>query len=195
MPTQTTWQKWLERFYNLRRDKSGAHERPHKPVLLLAILDLLDRGLLRTNEIRLSPDLVDTFNRYFEAVRQRNDRPTIQNPFYHLCGDGFWQLVSQPGELQPFHSLHGHEKAQKCTKIGSFQSSGWPWFSLNGCSRLTFFVDLPKQGNGKLLLRRFHNHFLNHIIEDLGSSGLVIYNYFLLKMSIYNNKLRSVTIF
>lgn len=23
---------------------------------------------------------------------------TIQNPFYHLCGDGFWHLVSQPGE-------------------------------------------------------------------------------------------------
>ena len=98
MPTEKTWQKWLERFYNLRRDKRGSHERPHKPVLLLAILDLLDRGVLARNEIHLSPDLVKTFKRYFEAVRQHDDQPTIQNPFYHLAGDGFWQLVPRPGE-------------------------------------------------------------------------------------------------
>jgi putative restriction endonuclease len=98
MPTEKTWQQWLERLYNLRRDKSGSHERPHKPVLLLAILDLLDHGILTRNEIPLSPDLVKTFKRYFEAVRQHDDQPTIENPFYHLCGDGFWQLVPKPGE-------------------------------------------------------------------------------------------------
>lgn len=40
------WAHWLERLYNLRRDKRGGHERPHKPVLLLSILDLLDRSLI-----------------------------------------------------------------------------------------------------------------------------------------------------
>jgi predicted restriction endonuclease len=29
--------RWLERLYNLRRDKRGSHERPHKPVLLLLV--------------------------------------------------------------------------------------------------------------------------------------------------------------
>jgi len=98
MPTEKTWQHWLERFYNLRRDKRGSHERPHKPVLLLSILDLLDRGLLAKNEVHLSPDLVRTFKRYFEAVRQHDDQPSIENPFYYLSGDGFWQLVPRPGE-------------------------------------------------------------------------------------------------
>jgi putative restriction endonuclease len=98
MPTERTWQQWLERFYNLRRDKRGAHERPHKPVLLLAILDLLDRGILTRNEIPLNTGLIKTFKRYFEVVRQRDDQPTIENPFYHLSGDGFWQLVARPGE-------------------------------------------------------------------------------------------------
>jgi putative restriction endonuclease len=98
MPTEQAWQQWLERFYNLRRDKRGSHERPHKPVLLLAILDLLDRGTVTKNEIKLTPELTKTFKRYFEVVRQRDDQPTIENPFYHLCGDGFWQLVPKPGE-------------------------------------------------------------------------------------------------
>jgi putative restriction endonuclease len=98
MPTDKTWQTWLERLYNLRRDKRGSHERPHKPVLLLAIFDLLDRGLVTKNEIPLSPDLVKAFNRYFEAVRQHDDQPSIENPYYYLSGDGFWHLVSPPGK-------------------------------------------------------------------------------------------------
>jgi len=79
MPTEQAWQQWLERFYNLRRDKSGSHERPHKPVLLLVILDLLDRGALTKNEIKLTPELTKSFKRYFEVVRQRDDQPSIEN--------------------------------------------------------------------------------------------------------------------
>lgn len=44
-PTEHEWERWLERLYSLRRDKRGPHERPHKPVLPLSIIDLLDSGL------------------------------------------------------------------------------------------------------------------------------------------------------
>jgi hypothetical protein len=39
-------ENWLDRLYNLRRDKSGSHERPHKPALLLSVIDLLDHGVI-----------------------------------------------------------------------------------------------------------------------------------------------------
>src|SRR5580658_6538998 len=45
----TKWDNRLDRLNNLRRDKKGSHERPHKPVLLLNIVDLLDRGVLTAN--------------------------------------------------------------------------------------------------------------------------------------------------
>ncbi|MBL9171388.1 MAG: HNH endonuclease [Verrucomicrobiales bacterium] len=96
------WEYWLERLYDLRRDKRGSHERPHKPVLILSILDLLDRGIIQQNEVRLSEELIETFKRYFAVVRRSNDQPTIQNPFYHLSGDGFWKLVPLPGHPQPY---------------------------------------------------------------------------------------------
>jgi putative restriction endonuclease len=95
---QPEWGNWLERLYNLRRDKSGAHERPHKPVLLLSIIDLMDRGLVKENAVPLSEELVATFKRYFEVVRENDDQPTIQTPFFHLSGDKFWQLVPRPGK-------------------------------------------------------------------------------------------------
>ena len=71
------WEHWLERLYNLRRDKRGSHERPHKPVLLLSIIGLIDRGIITRNEIPLSEELVRTFKRYFEAVRQLDDQPSL----------------------------------------------------------------------------------------------------------------------
>lgn len=93
-----SWQHWLDRLYNLRRDKRGNHERPHKPALLLALFDRLDR--LKRTENAFAPDeeLVQTFRRYFEVVRQRDDRPTMENPFYHLCGDLLWELVPASGQ-------------------------------------------------------------------------------------------------
>jgi putative restriction endonuclease len=102
MPDTKTWQYWLERLYNLRRDKCRTHERPHKPVLLLAILDLLDRGVVAQNQVPLSPDLVKTFKRFFAVVRRHNDQPTIENPFFHLAGDGFWELVPEAGTDRPY---------------------------------------------------------------------------------------------
>ena len=95
---QPQWNDWLDRLYNLRRDKRGSHERPHKPVLLLSLLDQLDRGLVTQNLFPLSDELVATFKRYFAVVQQHDDQPTIQNPFFHLCGDKFWQLVPMRGE-------------------------------------------------------------------------------------------------
>ena len=128
MLTNEKWQHWLERLYNLRRDKRGSHERPHKPVLLLAIMDLLDHGLVNHNEIRLSDDLVKTFKRYFAAVRQQDDQPTIENPFYHLCGDGFWQLVPQVGD-RPLYEPGNASRAptiQTLRKVyGRFDDDLW----------------------------------------------------------------------
>ena len=95
--SNSEWENWLERLYNLRRDKSGSHERPHKPALLLSIIDLLDHGVITRNEVPLSDELVTTFKRYFAVVSRANDQPTIQNPFFHLCGDKFWRLVPVPG--------------------------------------------------------------------------------------------------
>jgi putative restriction endonuclease len=95
---QLKWSNWLDRLYNLRRDKRGSHERPHKPVMLLCLIDLLDRNIVTENLFPLSEELVATFKRYFAVVKKHDDQPTIQNPFFHLCGDKFWKLVPAAGD-------------------------------------------------------------------------------------------------
>ena len=128
------WETWLERIYNLRRDKTGTHERPHKPVLLLSIIDLLDRGVITRNEVPLSNELVETFKRYFEVVRKHNDQPTIQNPFFHLCGDKFWKLVPAAGEGIIYHEgatsgAPSVAELRRRTVGGQFEAGLWALLS------------------------------------------------------------------
>ena len=127
MPTEKTWQQWLERLYNLHRDKRGSHERPHKPVLLLTILDQLDRGEVKANEISLTPALIKTFRRYFDVVRRDDDQPSIENPFYFLGGDGFWQLEKPDGGrlYQPGNASSPPSMSILRSAAGRFDSQLW----------------------------------------------------------------------
>ena len=54
--------------------------------------------MITENLFPLSEELVATFKRYFAVVKKHDDQPTIQNPFFHLCGDKFWGLVPAAGE-------------------------------------------------------------------------------------------------
>ena len=51
----------LEQLYNLKRDKKGSHERPHKPVLLLTVLELIEQGLINQNKILFTDELISKF--------------------------------------------------------------------------------------------------------------------------------------
>lgn len=69
---------------------SSRHERPHKPVLLLAILDLIAQGFATPDRIVWSQQLRDRFDIYFVLVRKLNDQCTPENPFLYLRQEGWW---------------------------------------------------------------------------------------------------------
>jgi len=69
------------------------HERPHKPVLLLAVLDLIASGQATPDRILWSRKLRDRFSAYFEIVHTPMDNDTPENPFRRLRTDGHWHAV------------------------------------------------------------------------------------------------------
>ncbi len=97
-----TLQKYVQKMKRLRVDRAHGVA-PHKPLLLLAVIELIERGQIRENKIPLSPDLAETFMRYWSKVTNR--KPNIALPFFHLKSDGFWY----------FHPNAGYEKVLDVT--------------------------------------------------------------------------------
>jgi putative restriction endonuclease len=65
---------------------------PHKPLLLLALIDLAQTGELTTRSFTRSPGLVLRFRSYGTIVADRwPTRLDIKMPFFHLSTQGFWQ--------------------------------------------------------------------------------------------------------
>lgn len=68
-------QEYARRFAGLRTDKSRArwteitgNRAPHKPLLMLSVLDLFEQGAVESNLIELTPELGEAFNRYWMRV-------------------------------------------------------------------------------------------------------------------------------
>lgn len=72
---------------------TGRHERPHKPVMLLCALDLIEEGEALPSHIEWSSNLRERFFAKFAIVCGANDEPTPENPFYFLNNDGFWHAL------------------------------------------------------------------------------------------------------
>ena len=94
-----TLQDYIPRLQGLQ----DRRQTPHKPFLLLIIMEMLESGELSENRIPFREieekkpfftDLIAVFN----SGNPTNWQPSLHNPFFHLKTNGFWHL--DPPELQ-----------------------------------------------------------------------------------------------
>lgn len=89
-----TLQKYVQKMERLRIDRAHGAA-PNKPVLLLAIIELIEQGKILENKISPSPGLFEIFMKYWSIVTDR--RPNLALPFFHLKSDRFWHLHANAG--------------------------------------------------------------------------------------------------
>lgn len=94
---------YLHKFTHLRTDRTGGWtaatlgQAPHKPFLLLSVLDLFAQGRLSTNLIEITPELGELFAAYWSKVMPSERRGNLALPFFHLRSSSFWHLQARPG--------------------------------------------------------------------------------------------------
>lgn len=138
----------IARIYSLRvdtttRDGNGnPHEKPHKPLLLLAALDLIDEGLATPDRIPWSQELRDRFTARFQVVRQLNDRNNPDLPFCHLAGDGIWVALGPDGRTR----IRGDLRVSDAGVFGRFT---------NGFEILAAIPDARRQLREAIVARYF----------------------------------------
>lgn len=80
---------WLGKLSNLKVAKTSARGiAPHKPIMMLSLIDLIESGVIDCSFVTYNARLVSQFRSYWDLVlhRQRN-RPDIAMPFNALGGD------------------------------------------------------------------------------------------------------------
>lgn len=107
-------------FSHLNRNKLRGEVAPHKPVLLLAIIDYVEEKLL-TEEgreqlkqpIPFRPELQSKFNhRWTKHVHSKVFKPSFVNPIIHMQNEPFYHLIPHPNRMYDgTHSMLAVESA------------------------------------------------------------------------------------
>lgn len=82
-------------FSSLHTAKTKGRKAPHKAVLLLAIIDLIEEGLILTPRIGLTDELNNKFHAIWSRYVGTSTlwRPNIGQPYFHMQHESFWMLV------------------------------------------------------------------------------------------------------
>ena len=105
-----TLDEFCDRLRHLRVDKSGNVPKPYKPLLVAAVVLLIQKGKLVTRDVLLDGGLVSVFKQLLEAIYPKwQYRADPKYPFRHLETDGVWSLVPIDGasfELRAARDAH-----------------------------------------------------------------------------------------
>ncbi|WP_430972660.1 HNH endonuclease [Sunxiuqinia rutila] len=93
----------LKSITSLRLGQTRYGKAPHKPILLLAVIDGFEKGYLSEPMVPISPELLTSFHDYWKLLVHTPHVPTFSLPFFHLGSEpsGIWQLHTMPGKTIP----------------------------------------------------------------------------------------------
>ncbi|HCN82977.1 MAG TPA: restriction endonuclease [Sphingobacteriaceae bacterium] len=103
--------QYLSKLARLNRAPTRYGKAPHKPVLLISLLELIEKGLVHNNRIYVNTDLVGTFLENWRLLVSTPHQPDFTQPFYYLQsekvnGTGFWFLQAKLG-----YQINAHIKS------------------------------------------------------------------------------------
>ena len=92
--------KYSECFANLRTAKKLGLPAPHKAVLLLSVMELVEAGVITGNRIELSERLEKTFLKLWKRYVGTSVvfQAKVATPFWHLQNEPFWNLYLNNGK-------------------------------------------------------------------------------------------------
>jgi putative restriction endonuclease len=116
----TTSAEWLAKLASLKVDRARGDPAPHKPLLLLAVMDMIDSGRQTSPVVPLSAELTYQFLTYWRIVApRRKTPPDIRLPFHHLSGDRVWE---------PLNAQQQPSVDRKLTRFARIADSALPAF-------------------------------------------------------------------
>src|SRR5438445_3569030 len=99
-------EQWLGKLAALKVDKARGDPAPHKPLLLLVVLEVAEQAQAFGDILPLTPELAFRFCTYWRIVaHRRTQAPDVRYPFFYLKSDGFWSPLADDGKPSPERRL------------------------------------------------------------------------------------------
>ncbi|MEO1401248.1 MAG: hypothetical protein AAFV72_08315 [Cyanobacteria bacterium J06635_1] len=86
---------YSKKFQKIRVDRAHGLA-PHKPILLLSVIEHIQKNIISENKIFLTPALIQTFLKYWVYLGSPMHNPDISKPFFHMKSGKFWHLWPNP---------------------------------------------------------------------------------------------------
>jgi putative restriction endonuclease len=118
---------YIKAFAKLNRATLNGLKAPHKPILLLSILQSISIGEITNNKILVTPSLVAKFKDNWNwLVKSDVFKPNFYLPFYHLSSDKFWHLQAFPSKqilLTKSFSIGSFAQLKETVAFGFFDDA------------------------------------------------------------------------
>jgi len=95
--------KYVRNFQKLRQGGTRYGKAPHKPVFLLTLIELIEKGIIVANRISVTPELVATFKENFALLVKAALQDDFTQPFFYLQSEKFWFLRPKAGATIDSH--------------------------------------------------------------------------------------------
>ena len=94
--------KYAKAFAKLKRGGTKYGAAPHKPILLLSIIELIEKEIVTDNRVFVDAQLVGTFKENWLLLVNTAHQEDFAQPFYYLQNEkiadqGYWFLQPMPG--------------------------------------------------------------------------------------------------
>lgn len=99
----TTLDRYTHKFKHLRVANTKFGKAPHKPVLVISLISLMDKGRISQNRFYLTAELVAEFKENWASLVETQNTVDFSLPFFHLQSDGFWKVWLKSGKQQKTH--------------------------------------------------------------------------------------------
>lgn len=90
-------QHYQDRFCQVRRAPWKGDWALQKPVLILTLIDWVEKGKLRMNRVILEDGLFQLFRQNWRLLVDDYPERKVFRPLFHLQSDGFWRLLNRQG--------------------------------------------------------------------------------------------------
>lgn len=94
---------WLS---TLNTSKRAGRKAPHKAILLLSIMELIEEGVIKESKVALSDKLIDKFDEIWsKLVKDKTFNCNIAAAYWHMRSEPFWKIIARQGHVPNPNSL------------------------------------------------------------------------------------------